>query len=134
VWADGVPRRRIEQVLTRHQPANTIDGPVRGAISRTVDLLPTALRVVEFVDKSDLTELESSLLLRLQLWIPASLVDLGLLCGERLTRAQYLALADTGLTSPGDIEVADDAVLASALGVSAERARELLSIPAAKAA
>ncbi len=134
LWADGVPRRRIEQLLTRHQPANTIDGPVRGAISRTVDLLPTTMRVVEFVQKSDLTELESSLLLRLQLGIPASLVDLGLLCGDRLTRGQYLALADAGLTSPGDIEGAEDAVLASVLEVSAESARDLLRIPAAKAA
>ncbi|HUA74576.1 MAG TPA: DEAD/DEAH box helicase [Solirubrobacteraceae bacterium] len=134
LWADGVPRQRIEALLTRHQPANTIDGPVRGAISRTVDLLPTALRVVEFVHGTDLTELESELLLRLQLGIPADLVDLGALCGERLSRAQYLALAEAGLTSRADIEVADDAVLAAVLGVSAERVRELLGIPAAKAA
>jgi helicase len=132
LWADGVPRQRVEALLTRHQRANTIDGPVRGAINRTVDLLPTALRVVEFVHGSDLTQLESELLLRLQLGIPATLVDLAALCGERLSRAQYLALADAGLTSPGDIEAADDAMLATILGVPAESARNVIGIAAAQ--
>ena len=134
LWAEGVPRQRIEALLTRHQPTNTIDGPVRGAINRTVDLLPTTLRVVEFVHGSDLTELESSLLLRLQLGIPAALVDLGVLCGERLTRAQYLALAGAGLVTPGDIESAEDSALASILGVADDRVREVVGIPAIQGA
>jgi helicase len=134
LWIEGVPRQRIEVLLTRHQRTNTIDGPVRTAINRTVDLLPTTLRVVEFVHGSDLTELESSLLLRLQLGIPASFIDLGVLCGERLTRAQYLALAEAGLTTREDIEAADTDALALILGVPEERVREVIDIPATEAA
>lgn len=133
-WAEGVPRRRTEEVLTRHDRNKAIDGPVRSAVNRTVDLLPTALRVLEFVNDTDLTELESSLLLQLQLGIPAALVDLATLCGERLTRAQYLALSDAGLTTRDDIEAADDAALASLLAVPEGRVRDLIGLPDTRAA
>jgi helicase len=133
-WTEGVPRRRTEEMLTRHDRNNAIDGPVRGAVNRSVDLLPTTLRVLEFLHGTDLTELESALLLQLQLGIPAALVDLATICGERLTRSQYLALADAGLLTRSDIETADDAALASALGVPEDGVRSVIGIPAAQAA
>lgn len=78
----------MEALLVRHLPDNAIAGPVQTAVNRTIDLLPTTLRVLELVHGDDLAELEADLLLRLQLGISSELSDLGVLWGDRLTRPQ----------------------------------------------
>jgi helicase len=134
LWIEGVPRQRMEALLMRHHRDNAIAGPVQGTVNRTIDLLPTVLRVLEFIHETDLTETEASLLLRLQLGIPATLVDLGVLFGGRLSRAQYLALQDAGLTTPESLDAADNETLAAILGIPPDRVRDLLAAPAEQTA
>jgi helicase len=134
LWIEGMPRQQMEALLMRHHRDNAVAGAVQGTVNRTIDLLPTALRVLEFVHETDLAEIESSLLLRLQFGIPAALIDLGVLYGDRLSRAQYLALGDAGLTTPESLEAAEDEALAAILGIPPERVPDLLGIPTGQAA
>jgi len=126
MWTEGVPRERMERILMRHLPDNAIAGPVQSTVNRTIDLLPTVLRVLELVHDVDLTQLEANLLLRLDLGVPTDLVDLATVLGSRLTRAQYLALRQAGLTTLTDMDTADPDQLAAVLGVSAHEVSELL--------
>jgi helicase len=130
LWAMGAPRQEIEALLMRHHRDNAIAGPVQTTVNRTIDLLPTTLRVLELVHGGDIAELEADLLLRLQLGIPSELTELGALWGDRLTRPQYLALRDAGLTSPTAAAV-DPARLAAVLGIEREAAQDLIEVPAA---
>jgi helicase len=130
LWVSGVPRSDIEALLMRHHRDNAVAGPVQGTVNRTIDLLPTTLRALEFVHDADLSELEADLLLRLQLGIPSELAGLGVLWGDRLTRPQYLALGEAGITSLASAD-SDAARIADVLGVPREAAVELVAAPAA---
>jgi hypothetical protein len=128
LWIDGVQRDQIEALLMRHHRDNAISGPVLTAVNRTIDLLPTTLRVLELLHGTDLAALEADLLLRLQLGIPAELTDIGVLWGDRVTRAQYLALHRSGLVSPDAIASTDAGHLAALLGIAREEATELRAL------
>jgi helicase len=126
LWASGTPRQAMETMLMRHHRDNAIAGAVQTAVNRTIDLLPTTLRVLEFVHDTELDQLEADVLLRLQLGIPADLTDLGTLLSDRLSRTQYLALRDAGLTDPAALGAADDDQLAAILGVAPEAVSNLV--------
>jgi replicative superfamily II helicase len=131
LWASGTPRQPMETMLMRHHRDNAIAGAVQTAVNRTIDLLPTTLRVLEFVHDTELDQLEAELLLRLQLGIPADLTDLGTLLGDRLTRTQYLALRDAGLADPAALGAADDDQLAAILGVEPDEIGNLVRLSSA---
>ena len=48
-------------------------------VNRTIDLLPSTVRVVELVHHENLAPIQADLLLRLQLGIPSELTEIGLL-------------------------------------------------------
>lgn len=127
LWVNGVPRVEIEALLMRHHRDKAVAGAVQGTVNRTVDLLPTSLRVVELVCGENLDEAEAELMLRLQLGIPAEMTPLGVIYGERLSRTQYLALHEASIHSPADLGDADEARLASILGVEPDRLSALLN-------
>jgi hypothetical protein len=129
LWASGTPRQTMETLLMRHHFENAIAGAVQTAVNRTIDLLPTTLRVLEFVHDTDLDQLEADLLLRLQLGIPADLTDLGTLLGDRLTRTQYLTLREAGLANTTAIGAANHEQLAAMLGVDPEAVDDLIRPP-----
>jgi helicase len=131
LWVNGTPRQEMEALLMRHHRDNAVAGPVQTAVNRTIDLLPTTMRVLELVHDDDLGELEADLLLQLQLGIPSELSELGILWGDRVTRAQYLALRDTGLTSPAAIAGADIEQLAALLGRDRDEIIMLTELPRA---
>lgn len=128
LWISGVEREQIEALLMRHHRDSAASGPVQATVNRTIDLLPTALRVLELIHDNDLAELETDLLLRLQLGIPMELTDLGVIWGDRLTRAQYLSLGRAGLVSPAAVASTDADRLASILNIDRRAVSDLTAL------
>lgn len=116
LWMSARRRREIEAILTRHVPDSTAAGQVVQVASRTADLLPLACGIAELIHAElDLTERLNRLRLRLQIGLPPELVPLAQMLGDRLTRADYLALATAGLSNPIAAASASDDQLAAAL-------------------
>jgi helicase len=126
LWIEGVSRQDIEALLMRHHRENAIAGGVQGAVSRTIDLLPTTLRVAELVADQDLDELTAELLLRLQFGIPPEMGEVATALGDRLNRVQYLALRDAGMTSLAALEAAAAEGLGELLGITPAQVEALL--------
>ena len=141
-WITGLQRQQIEQIITRHVRESTAAGQIVQVASRTADLLPLVTGIAEFLHPSlDLTERLEHLRLRLQVGLPAELVPLAELMGDRLTRADYLMLATAGLADPLKAASTSDDELAAALGTNEKvlllreaASPELLSVPAPKTA
>ena len=132
LWMSGLPRADIEAVLMRHVRENTVAGAVQGAVGRTIDLLPTAVRVVELIHGSDLEEQLDELLLRLQFGVSVDATALVRAFGDRLTRPQYQALVSRAWTDPAVIEGIDEGDLKSVIGLDAtSRLQTLWSAPEA---
>jgi len=131
LWVNGVPRQDMEGLLMRHHRDNAVAGAVQTTVNRTIDLLPTTLRVLELVHDGDLAELEADLLLRLQLGIPSEVTELGILWGDGLSRAQYLALRDADLASPAAVATADAELVGAILGVDRDAVLSLTADPVA---
>ena len=131
-------RQQIEQVVTRHVRESTAAGQITQVAARTADLLPLVTGIAELLYPTlDLSERLEHLRLRLQIGLPAELVPLAELMGDRLTRADYLAMAAAGLAEPVTAASASDDDLAAALGSTEKVLRlrdamsaELLSVPA----
>lgn len=97
-WINGVPLESIELQLTQHMRQNGgVAGAVRSVADRTRDLLPAVGAVVcELVPEHPVNDLVERTMLRLELGIPADLVDLVQRTGVTLTRAEWLRLRDQG--------------------------------------
>lgn len=126
LYASNTPLATLEQHLMQHLPASEAAGPVRSVANRTRDLIPAVVRVFTFLHPLvDVGNVAERTMVRLELGVPVELVELGTALGAALTRAQYLALLEQGLTSPEQFEAADPVVLASHINVSETRAAEL---------
>jgi ATP-dependent DNA helicase len=140
LWMSTYRRQEIEAILTRHVPDTTAAGQVVQVASRTADLLPLVCGIAELIySHLDLTERLDRLRLRLQIGLPAELVPLAERLGDRLTRADYLALATAGLSDPAVAASATDDELAAALASTQkvltlrdEMSADLLAMPAAE--
>jgi hypothetical protein len=64
-------------------------------------------------------------MVRLELGLPAALVELGVALGASLTRAQYLSLAGQGLDTPEQFAAAETATLIDGLGLTKPQVIEL---------
>lgn len=120
LWVSGRPMGDIEAFLT--QFGNKFDGaagPVRSVTSRTCDVLPTVARVAELLHAGSQFGLRTKrLLVRLQLGIPASAVELALYVGDRLTRGDYLVLEKAGRLGFEQLMSIDDDTLLPLFGES----------------
>lgn len=123
MWTQGMDIRDIEASLLTHMPGQDAAGAIRAIADRTRDLMPTALRVAEILNSTTNTALAESierLLVRLELGIPETLVDLASHVGSRITRGDYLALNRIGLITPDAvIQASDDALRATPLSTRA---------------
>jgi hypothetical protein len=121
MWIAGTPLARIELQLTRHlRQRGGVAGAVRAIADRTRDLLPAVAAVVrELAPDSAYGDLVGRTMLRLELGIPAEVVDLARLDGLRVTRAQWLSLHQSGLETAEAIRETADETLAAILGSGA---------------
>ncbi len=118
LWMSDTPIERIERVLIQFGGGFDAAGPLRSVVSRTLDLLPTAIAVAEILYPGlAATQRQSDLLTRLELGLPAPLAPLGRLAGGSLGRPAYLALARAGLASLDALaDAGDDRILEAAGG------------------
>ena len=129
LYASSTPLGTVEQRLMQHNRDNEAAGAIRAVASRTRDLIPAVARVFAFLHPDVATgDLAERTMVRLELGIPAELVELGMILGAELTRAQYLSLLGYGITSPAQVEASDATNLADWLNVSEARATELQAL------
>lgn len=110
MWIAGTPIEMIELQLTQHlRQRGGVAGAVRAIADRTRDLLPAVAAVVrELAPESPSNDLVGRTMLRLELGIPAEVVDLARVDGVQLTRTQWLALGQTGIVSVDALHDADE--------------------------
>jgi hypothetical protein len=109
MWMSDMPLTAIERQLTQFGGGFDAAGPLRGVVSRTLDLLPATVRVAQILHPDlDLREREVDLYTRLELGLPEVAAALARGLGETLSRGDYLALAAKGLLSLEALRGADD--------------------------
>lgn len=128
LWMDGRGRQDIERILMQFDRNQAAAGPLNSVVSRTLDILPTVIRIAEVLHDSDLSEHESQLMLRLQIGLPASLVPIAMRLGTDLSRAQYLALGRASLTTSAAIKSADPDQLLALVDGENDLRRRLLEV------
>lgn len=101
MWISGNDMTEMEKNLMQHLRDSDAAGAIRGAASRTRDLLPTVAKVVEILNGSDeaLAKRVEKLVVRLELGINEELLDLAMACGNSITRSDYLNMQNTGIKS-----------------------------------
>ena len=123
LWISGCAMTDIEAILTRHgRKFDGAAGAVRGAASRTGDLLPAVTQVAAILHPDlDLGNRLARLLTRLEVGVSAAAVEIAQFAGPRLSPGDYQLLVKAGLGTAEAAESADDETLAACLGGNAER-------------
>jgi len=118
LYASSTPLSDIERHLMRHQLGDGAAGAVRAVADRTRDLIPAVARVYTFLHPdTPLGDITERTMTRLELGLPVELVELGLIFGAALTRAQYLRLFERSITTPGQFEATKNTILVDDLGI-----------------
>ena len=121
MWIQGVDLMSIEASLLRHMPGDNAAGPIRAVAERMQDLVSVVVRVAEILTGGEpLGSSVESLLVRLELGLPASAVPLARRLHRRLDRADYLSLERAGLMTPEAIIAASEETLVGALHTKAK--------------
>jgi helicase len=126
LWMDGRARQDIERILMQFDRNQAAAGPLNSVVNRTLDMLPTVIRVAEVLHDADLSERESQLMLRLQIGLPATLVPIVMQLGTDLSRPQCLALHHAGLTTSAAVKSAEPDQLLALLDGDKELRQRLL--------
>jgi helicase len=122
LWMSELPLDEIERTIIQFGGGFDAAGPLRGVLSRTLDLLPTTIRVAEIIHTGvDFSKRTESLLARLDLGLPATIVPLALRARSILTRGEYLALATRNIRDADAVARATDEVLLACLGGSSSK-------------
>ena len=96
LYASGTPLSDIERHLMQHQLGDGAAGSVRALADRTRDLIPAVARVFAFLHPDvAIGDIAERTMARL---------ELGLIFGVALTRAQYLRLFERGIMAPERFE------------------------------
>lgn len=123
LWMSGRPRQEIEAILMQFHRDNDAAGAVNAVKSRTIDLLPVVVNVTEIVREVDLSERLHDLMLRLDLGLPADLLDMVRICRASLTRTEYFLLSRAGLATLDALASANIKDIAEHLGGDKARAK-----------
>jgi helicase len=118
LWVTGMPIEDIERYLNQHMyNRGGLAGTVRAIADRTRDLLPAVAAVVRSIDATHaVDDLAARTMLRLEIGIPAELVDLADSGAPALQRHLWMKLHAAGLVAPEAILGRSTAELESALG------------------
>jgi helicase len=121
------PLAEVERTITQFGGGfGGAAGPIRAVATRTRDLLPVVVRVVELLHPgTDLTLLQRQLLVRLEIGLPVEAVDLAARLGGAISRADYLALGHADLVSIDAVRAAGDQELLKHLGGSTAKLKML---------
>lgn len=124
LFISGKPMSEIETVLMQFDRNEDAAGPVRSTSARTCDLIAVAGRVAEILHPElQLGDRVPRLAFRLTHGIAGAAVNLARELNTGLLRGDYVRLVQAGMTSPGALEAADDAVLLACLDNDADKAR-----------
>jgi len=127
LWMSDHPLTVIERALT--QFGGGVDGaagPIRAVRARSCDVLPAVVRVASLLHPGlDLPARQERLLVQLELGLPPGAVDLALLTGDRLARADYLRLLGARLRAVDAIDAGEDEALLACLDENWEKLRVL---------
>ncbi|OGG39683.1 DEAD/DEAH box helicase [Candidatus Jorgensenbacteria bacterium RIFCSPLOWO2_01_FULL_45_25b] len=113
LWITDKPLVEIENVLMQFDRADTAAGAIRSVSARVCDVLSTVARIAELLNPGfDLAARVERLLVRLEIGIPAGVVELGSIFGRVFNRGDYLCLMKNGITTKEAFEAAkEDALL-----------------------
>ncbi|MGV1785865.1 MULTISPECIES: DEAD/DEAH box helicase [Agrobacterium] len=123
LYVSGLPMSEIEVTMGQHGGAfGGSAGPIRSVSSRTADLIGVAARVAEILHPElDLAERIQRLVVRLTYGVPGGAADLAREAGASLTRGDYCALVEAGLSETAKIVTADDNDILRLLGNDKEK-------------
>lgn len=123
LWISDLPMAEIETILTRHYGKfDAAAGPTRGAALRTGDMLPTVARVATILHPDlDLGPRLSRLVTRLEVGVPATVVEIAQFAGPSISRGDYHQLIKAELGTAAAVQEATDKQLAACLGGSTDR-------------
>lgn len=110
LWMSTTPLAEIERLVTQFGGASGgAAGSVRSVRARTGDILPVVIRVAELLHPSvSFGERATELMTRLEIGVPDVVVELAMVAGGRLSRADYFQLIGAGLNTVEAIENCDD--------------------------
>jgi helicase len=118
MWISGLPMEQIEAHLNQHlYNRGGLAGVVRGVADRTRDLLPAVAAVTRSLDPTQaVDDLAERTMLRLELGLPADLIELAETVTTQLTRPQWLRLRTAGITTIAAAEKTSLTDLTNVLG------------------
>lgn len=116
LWITDKQLVEIENVLMQFDRADTAAGAIRGVSARVCDVLPTVAKITELLNPGlDLATRIERLLVRLEIGIPAGVVELGSIFGRIFNRGDYLCLLKNSITSKDSFEGAREDLLLQCL-------------------
>lgn len=100
MWIEGRDLMQMEEDLLQHMRNKDAAGSIRSAAGRTRDLLPVTGRVAAILngDNLELAKQVEDLMTRLELGVSQEHLSLARHFGNRLSRSDYLALHNAGVT------------------------------------
>jgi helicase len=118
MWIAGLPTEKIELELTQHlRQSGGVAGAIRSIAERTRDLLPAVAAVMTYLHPEvDLGNLVERTQLRLELGVPAEIVEVIQQTGTSLSRSQWVSLAQASRTTLESIVATTSKELQSILG------------------
>ncbi len=122
-YVSGMSMEEIERAMSQFGGAfDGSAGPIRSVTARTCDVLPMIARAAQVIHQGlNLEERTARILIRLDLGIQGSAVDLARYTGHELDRADYRHLCDARMTEREALTIADDAMLQRLLGNDARK-------------
>ena len=122
LWITDQQMADIESAMMQFHRSDNAAGAIRGVSSRACDVLPVVAKIAELVCPGlDLENRMGRLIARLELGLPASMVELGKVVGKTFTRGDYLALLKAGITTVEQFESAKESVLLGCLGNDSQK-------------
>ncbi len=129
LWISSLSIEDVETTMNKHGGLDGAAGPVRGASSRTHDVIPVVARLAEiFYPTLDLELRMKRLLARLEVGAPSAMGSLAELLGARLTRSDYRALLLAGVTEVQTLSDLDDESLGEVLQADAFKIHEVREV------
>lgn len=118
LWITDKQVAEIEATLMQHYFDKSSAGAIRAVVARTCDILPIVASIAEILHPElNLSDKVSKLLLRLELGIPSSIIELAEVLGRTLNRGEYLELPKKGINSIDQFINTDEQVLLSVLSL-----------------